>query len=352
MKYSVLSDPKKIYSKMLSDIGAAKKEVFLETYIYGNDEIGKKFLDVLTKKAREGVRVRLLVDSWGSGVRKSFFEKLVESGGEVRFFREFRYVIRLINANHERNHRKLLIVDKEISYVGSVNITSSCLNWSELVLRIEGPLSKALRISFNRTWKKFNSWSTEKVKRILHEDMEEDMEVIQSLPSRVHNLMERSYKKIIKKARKEVFIETPYFVPSRSVRASFKEALDRGVKIKIILPKVSDARMLDIFRNRYLGRLHRMGVEIYYFPGALHSKLLVVDDSFFLFGSSNLDYRSFIHQYEIDLLGRNKDVVDSLRKSFLRDLRKSTAFSYVRWKNRSFFRKMVEWVMGPFRKYY
>ncbi len=348
MKYSVLSNPKKIYSKMLSDIKAAKREIILETYIYDDDEIGRKFLDALIKKANEGVKVRLLIDSWGSGVRKNFFEELVKSGGEVRFFREFRYVIRFINANHERNHRKLLVIDKEISYMGSVNITSSCLSWNELVLRIEGTLSKALRLSFNRTWKKFNSWSVERVKRILHEDME----VIQSLPSRMHNLMERSYKKIIKKAEREVLIETPYFVPSRSIRASFKEALDRGVRIKIILPRVSDARMLDVVRNRYLGKLHRMGVEIYYFPGGLHSKLLVVDDNFFLFGSSNLDYRSFIHQYEIDLLGRNKDVVDSLRKSFLRDLRKSTAFSYVRWKNRSFFRKVAEWVMGPFRRYF
>lgn len=348
MEYSVLSNPKRIYSKMLLDIKKAKKEILLETYIYGDDEVGRKFRSALIKKALNGVKVRVLVDAWASSVRKDFFKELIAAGGEVRFFREFRYVLRFININHERNHRKLLIIDKNISYVGSANISSQGIDWEELVLRIEGPLAKALRVSFGRTWKRFNSWGVRKVKRIFYEDME----VLQGLPSRIHDLTERSYRKMIDKAEREVFIETPYFVPSRSIRAGFKDALGRGVKIRIILPKVSDVKVLDIIRNRYLGRLHKMGVEIHYFPKVSHSKLLVVDDSFFLLGSSNLDYRSFMHQYEIDLLGKDKSIIDSLRRSFLRNLGKSKAFDYKKWRERSLFGRILEFFIGPFRKYF
>ncbi len=348
MKYSVLSNPRKIYSNMLLDIERAKKEIFLETYIYGEDEVGRKFRDALTKKALGGVRVRILVDAWGSSVRKDFFEDLVSAGGEVRFFREFRYVLRFINTNHERNHRKLLIIDKNISYMGSANISSNGINWKELVLRIEGSLAKALRVSFNRAWRKFNSWDTERVKRIFHEDME----ILQGLPLRIHDLTERSYKKMLDEAKKEILIETPYFVPSKSIRTGFKDALSRGVEIKIILPKTSDVKILDIIRNRYLGRLYKMGVEIFYFPKLSHSKLLVIDDNFFLLGSSNLDYRSFIHQYEIDLLGKNKNIILSLRKDFFGNLEKTKVFDYEKWRQRSFFGRIVEWIVVPFRKYF
>ena len=347
MKYDVLSSPPKIYRKMLSDIRSAKKEILLETYIYGGGSVGREFLEVLTKKASQGVKVRLLIDSWGSNVRKKFFKKLIDAGGEVRFFRELRYAIHFFNANHERNHRKLLVIDHRVSYVGSINITSAGLNWEELVLRIEGSLAVALRLSFNRSWRRFNLLRVRRMKKIFHKDVE----IIQDFPSMKYSPTERSYKRLIKKARKEILIITPYFIPSRGLRRAFRKALKKGVKIKMVIPKVSDVRIVDILRERYLGRLSKMGFEIYHFPKVIHSKLLIVDDSFFLLGSSNLDYRSFKYQYEINLLGKSKKIVSSLRTIFARNLRQSSAFNYTRWKNRGVVKRLVERMIKPFRKY-
>ena len=347
MKYDVLSSPRSIYKKMLSDIRSAKREILLETYIYGKNAVGREFREALIKKALKGVKVKLLIDSWGSGVKKIFFKKLIDAGGEVRFFRELRYAFHFININHERNHRKLLVIDENISYIGSINITSFCLDWEELVLRIEGSLARVLKFSFRKAWKRFNLWESRKIKNIFHEGVE----IIQDFPSMKYSFTERSYKKLIRKAKREIFIENPFLVPSIGIRKAFKKALARGVKIKMIIPKVSDVKLLDIFRERYTGKLNKMGFEIYHFPRILHSKLRIVDDDFFLLSSSNLDYRSFKYQYEINLLGKNEAIVDSLKKIFYKNLRKSKTFNYVQWENRGIPRRLLERMIKPFKRY-
>ena len=332
---------------MLKDIRAAKKEILLETYIYDDDKIGKKFRDELIKKALEGVKVRLLVDAWGSDADKKFFKKFIEAGGKVRFFREIRYVIRFFNENHERNHRKLLLIDNKISYIGSINITGDCLNWRELVLRLEDDITYSLKRTFVRSWYNFNKLINRRLKKIFHEDYE----IIQDSPLKLFRPAERSYKKLIRKAKKEVFIETPYFVPSSGVRRAIRKAVKRGVEVKIIIPHSSDLRFLDIFRNRYIGRLHKKGVKIYFYSKVLHSKLLIIDDLFFLLGSSNLDFRSFRHQYEINLLGKDRKIICDLKEYFKQTLKGSHAFDYAKWKHRHIFKRIIEVLMKPFGRY-
>lgn len=347
MKYNILSKPKNIYENMLLDIQEAKKEILLETYIYDKDKIGKDFRDALVSKALEGVRVRLLLDSIISNVNKKFFEKLIDAGGKVRFSRKFRYSFRIFNDNHERNHRKLLLIDGKISYIGSINITNSCIEWRELVLRINGSLSTSLRIAFNNSWNKFNKFNIKRIKKIIHKKFV----IIQDFPRTKHCATEKSYKKLIENAKREILIETPYFIPSIRIRRAFRKALKKGVIIRIILPRYSDVKIVDIVRNRYLGALHRMGVKMYYYPKILHSKLLIIDDNFFLLGSSNLDYRSFRHQCEINLLGKDKAMIVSLKKHFNGGLRVSRRFNYKSWKNRHRVGKVLEKFLELFRKY-
>ena len=343
-----MSEPEKVFREMLKDVRNAKREILLETYIYDDDKIGKKFLAELVKKAESGVRVRVLVDAWGSGVKRKFFRELVEAGGELRMFRELRYTWRWFNANHERNHRKLLIVDKEVCYLGSVNITASCLAWRELVLRIEGSLALRFRKSFNGSWKRFNLFSSKRIRHLVHEGFE----IIQDSPMLRRGTTERNYKKLIRKAEKEISIETPYFIPSRGIRRAIRLAIKRGVKVKLLLPRKSDLGLVDVLRNRYLGKLYRDGVKIYYYPKILHSKLLVVDEKFFLLGSSNLDYRSFRFQYEINLIGKDLDLILDLRKFFRLGLRDARVFNYKVWQKRHFFSRVGEKMLGSIREYF
>lgn len=339
-KFEVLSDPKKIYRKMLEDINNAKESIYLETYIYGDDKIGKLFRDALTKKAINGVKVKLLIDAWGSPrIKKGFFQKLTDFGGQVKFFKEIRYVIRLLSKNHERNHRKLLIIDKKITYIGSINITSECINWRELSLRIRGPIAEHFTYSFQKSWNIHGKLTKTKIKSMIHKGFE----IINDIPSDAKKLTESRYANLINSAKKQILIETPYFVPPIRLRRALAKAVKRGVDVKILLPFISDLRFIDMIRNRYLGSLHRKGIKIYYYlPKTLHSKLLLVDDKFFLFGSSNLDYRSFIHQHEINLFGKDKNINYELCKFFTLGIKNSKPFNYKTWKNRSSLTKIIE----------
>jgi len=348
MSYEILSKPEEIYSKMLNDINLAKKEILLETYIYGNDKTGRMFREALIKKAKEGIKIKLLIDSWGSSAKKHFFKELINLGAEVRYFKKLVYAFKIIGANHERNHRKLLLIDNQISYIGSINITSEGLDWVELVLRFDEEISLVFRRTFYHSWKRFNKDFKKRMRNIIHKNFK----IIQDSPHEKHRYIENSYRKIILKAKKEILIETPYFIPSPIIRYAIRKAIKKGVKIKIILPENSDKIFMDLIRNNYLGRLYRNGVKIYFYPKILHSKLLIADDKYFLLGSSNLDHRSFIHQFEINLLGEHEEINTALKEYFVKHLSESKKFNYKIWKQRKNFKKFLEFFLNKVEKYF
>ena len=342
--FKILSEPRKIYAQMLLDISRAKKYIFLETYIYGNDFIGKKFRDLLAKKAEQGVKVHLLLDSWGSySVNKFFFDNLIKKGGKVKFFREIKYILPLFLANHERNHRKILVIDDETAYIGSANITSSCLNWREIVIRFQGPISSHFKDSF------LNSWNYSRIKKV-ESMLHKGFQIINDFPKKRKG--EKKYLQLIRGAQKSILIETPYFVPSIRLRRALSDAVSRGVDVKLILPHISDVKITDIIRNRYLGNLYKKGLKIFFFmPKILHSKLLIVDNKFFLLGSSNVDYRSFMHQFEINVIGKDPDLIKELERYYQKELKDCRSFNYKNWKNRSSFRVGIEILLHKIRKY-
>lgn len=346
--FNVLSNPKKIYNSMIDDINNSKNYVYLETYIFDDDKIGKRFRDVLIKKLKQGVRVRLLIDAWGSNAKIDFFKKLIDLGAEVRYFREIRYFIRIFTKNHERNHRKLLIIDDNISYIGSMNITEDCLEWRELVLRLEGIISISFKHSFLKSWEIYGHISRKKIRSIIYKDFE----IIHDIPSFIKKATENKYLRLIKKAKKNIRIETPYFVPSLKIINAFSKAVKRKVNVELIVPYYSDVRIVDILRNRYLGRLSKKGINIYYYNRILHSKLLIIDDNYFLLGSSNLDYRSFNYQYEINFIGTNKKMICNLKEHFNETLSDCFPFDYNHWKRRSSFKKILEIIMLHFKHYF
>ena len=347
-EFQIFSSPKQLYKQMLSDIADAKHTILLETYIYDNDKIGKKFRNLLVKKARQGIKVFLLIDAWGSKADKLFFNNLEKAGGKVKFFREFRYVLRIFSKNHERNHRKLLVIDGKISYIGSANITASCLNWRELSIRLEGDISERFVESFVNNWEISGKLSRRKISLLLHKGFE----IIHDHPGDKIRNLEKRLVNLINSSKKEILIETPYFAPSLKIIRALSRAVKRKVNVKIILPYISDVRVADILRNIYLGRLYRNGIKIFYYkPRVLHSKLLIVDNSFFVLGSSNLDYRSFIHQYEINLLGKDNPLINALKSYFRETLRNSVCFNYKEWKSRSSLIKIFELILNKFRHY-
>jgi cardiolipin synthase len=350
MKFEVISSPRQIYNKMLKDIKSARKRIYLETYIYDMDEIGDRFKKELSEKVSEGLKVRLLVDGWGPTANKAYFADLIKKGAEVRFFREISYLFTKLFKNHERNHRKLLIIDDDVSYVGSINITQSCLEWRELALRIKDKkLNSLFAGSFNGNWRSFADFKPKKVKTLVHKGFM----IIRDIPSKIKKPTFNRYIRLLNKAKKEIRIEAPYFVPSPRIINALAKAVERGVDVKLVIPHRSDVIIHDILRDTYLGAVHKKGIQIFYYtPSVLHSKLLIVDDTFFLLGSSNLDYRSFLHQYEINLLGDDKWLIKKLRKYSDETLSRTKPFVYKEWKERRIGKRLLEYVLWKLEKYF
>jgi cardiolipin synthase len=343
-------DPWQYYNVMLEDISAASKSICIETYKFGGGNIGERFRDVLTRKAKEGVEVKILIDSWGAQVSQSFFKELVSYAGEVRFYMKIKFFWDFFTKNHRRNHRKMVLIDDSISYVGSSNISGHSLNWCESVLRLEDPdLNIQLRKIFNSDFKNYNKYVFNKpgLTRVLHSP---EYEIVRDVPSITKQKIKKRFEDLIKKAKKRVVIETPYFLPGFLLRKALSDAVKRGVDVTVITPKNSDVHMVDLVRGRYLGMLHKNGVNFRMFlPHNLHAKLMLVDGETFSIGSANFDYRSFRYQMEIILIGKDTAVIDQLKDHVQNCLSNSEPFNYEEWLKRPFVQRFFEWLYLPFR---
>ncbi len=349
-QFQLFSDPWKYYAIMLDDIASAKEFVYLETFRLANDVMGERFRDKLTRAAESGVEVKLLIDYWGgSSVRSGFFDKLIKAGGEVRFFKKIKYNFDFFTRSHRRNHRKLLLIDNKISYIGSSNITGYNLNWRESVLRMQNNITPIFKKSFLQDFKIYNRYIFSKAyytRPIRHENFE----IVRDVPLITRKKINNKFIEYIKQAKKSIDIETPYFLPGFMLRKSLMDAAQRGVEINIFLPKKSDVNLIDILRNKYLGPLSRKGIHfLFYESNNLHAKLFLADKKHFAVGSSNIDYRSFRYMFEIMLFGSHPDIAQQVVQH-VDETRKSTIpFIYGQWKNRPPIEKFFEWLLLPFR---
>lgn len=348
-KFQLFDDPLRFYDAMLEDIRQAKNYIFLQTYKYGNDSMGYRFREALIRKARQGVKVKILIDSWGSGVPLSYFYELIQQGGEVRFFTKIKFFIDFFTKNHRRNHRKYMIIDDNVTYIGSANITAYSIGWRELMLRVEGAMATAFKKVFNLDFRIYNKYFFEKnsyIRLIRYADFE----IIRDVPSIAKKRINKKFISLIKNAQKSVIIETPYFLPGYLLRKAMTEACERGVEFTVIVPRHSDVGLVDILRNKYIGPLHLSNVRFLYFqPTNLHAKALLIDDETFAIGSPNFDYRSFRYMHEIVLVGKEPQVAAQLKSHIMETLRDSIPFDYEKWERRPRFQKFVEWLLLPFR---
>lgn len=349
MKVALFDDTLKYYNALLNDIEKAHQFIFMEFYRFGNDAIGSRFRDALARKAREGVSVKLLLDSWGTNGRDAFFAPLTEAGGEVRFHEKLRFSPDFFTRNHRRNHRKITIIDDKISYIGSSNLTDYNIVWRELILRLNGPIALTFKKIFVQMYDLAGGYlkvpSEMKIPLTFH-----GLEIIRDIPSITFQPVKKKMIKLIRYARRNIVVETPYFLPSFLVRKALINAVRRGVDVNIIIPRNSDVGIVDILRNRYLGPLHEKGIRFSLYTGQnLHAKLLMTDNNTFAMGSPNFDYRSFRFQHEILMVGYENDITRLLVNHVSNTLADTIPFDYEGWKNRNWFIRLREWILIPLR---
>lgn len=348
--YQLFDDPIWYYTEMLDDIENAKKYVYVESYRISNDSIGIKFRDTLTAKAKQGLDVKILLDSWGATtVSEAFFSKLIRYGGEVRFFEKIRFNFDFFTRSHRRNHRKLLIIDDNISYIGSSNMTEYNLNWRELVLRMEGGIAKSFKKIFKQDFRIYNKYVFDKA-RYTRPVKYKEFEIQLDVPSITLKRINKRYIRLFKEAKESIVIETPYFLPGFMLRKALSDAAKRGIRVEVMIPKHSDVGLVDVLRNKYLGPLWKNGIQFKYFiPHNLHAKALMIDDEVFSIASANFDYRSFRYMYEIALVSTNPDIAGQLKDHFDKTRQDCEDFNYEVWLERPLINKFFEWLLLPIR---
>lgn len=351
-QYRFYDDPLRMYNAMLDDIELAENYIYIETFKYGNDQIGIKFRDALTKKAKQGIKIKLMIDSWGAYVSQNFFSEMIKYGAEVRFFKKLRLSIDSFTKSHRRNHRKLIMIDDKVTYISSANIAAYAINWRESSLRMAGEITLVFKEAFLDSYRIYNKYIYDKIgstKSLFYEGFE----ILRDVPTTVLQPTRKRYLDLIRLAKKEIIIETPYFLPGSYMRKALIEAAQRGVSVKIISPQHSDVNVVDILRNRYLGEMYKGSVEIlFYTPRNLHSKVFLVDKLHFIVGSSNFDYRSFRFMHEINLYGKEKKVINLLKEHICETVVDCIPFDFEKWQNRALIQRAFERVLIPFRHFF
>ena len=340
------------FHSILNDIENAKHSILIELYRITDDGIGERLTDALVEKCKQGVEVRLLLDAYGSLNFEVLAKRIREHGGQVRFFKKLKlFFFNTFQKNNSRNHRKLIIIDDEIVYFGSSNLTGYSSGWRDLNLRIEGEFARGFRPIFENSYALHKFYAVSSFERI-NTIVYKDFRVIQDVPSSYFQSVRNHFLHLIRNAKSEIIIETPYFLPGYAIRSALiNAAKKRGVSVKLLIPLHSDIYSVDLLRNKYLGQLHKNGIQLlFYTPNNLHAKCMLIDGQRFSVGSSNFDYRSFRYQFEIMISGKDEDIVKLLKEHLQETESHCIPFKYEVWKHRGSITKLAEWLMFPIRK--
>ncbi|WP_121665709.1 cardiolipin synthase [Mesonia aquimarina] len=347
----ILINGEKKFEALFEDLRNAKKHIHLEYYILNYDKIGAQLIDILCDKAKEGVEIRVNYDYVGSQLSGEGVKKMKACGIESYPFMPvwFPNLTRKLNY---RDHRKIVIIDGKIGYVGGVNVCDEYVNpnntgyWRDTHLRIEGNAVKSLQSHFLLNW---NFVSDQEIK--ITDDFFPSIEKCGEIPVQISasgpdsdypHIMEAIFT-AINGAEKYIKITTPYFIPNEQILTALKTASRRGVKVSILVPKEGDSWAAKYATNSYIVELLESGIEVYHYcKGMVHAKTIVIDDIFTTVGTSNMDYRSFEINFEINALVYNESFAQEMTKIFNDDIAHCDQVDYQEWINRPITNRLKE----------
>jgi cardiolipin synthase len=364
-KLVLLQDGPATYRAMFAAMRAARNHINLETYIFGDDDVGRQFADILLEKQAAGIQVNLIYDSVGNlNTPREFFERLSAAGVQVL---EFNPVNPLAGNKKEwllnnRDHRKLLIVDGRVAFLGGINISEyyssspfsrsgrktgkSAAGWRDTHLQIEGPAVATLQTLFMDTWTKQRGEPLAK-KNYFPKIAKQGAEIVRVIGSSFTDPYSRIYLTLlsaITNAEQRVYLTNAYFVPDPKLVEALTDAARRQVDVRLILPSQTDSWAVFHAGRSHYTELLRAGVRIYERHGTvMHSKTAVIDGVWSTVGSTNLDWRSFLHNDELNAVMIGRSFGEQMEVMFAKDLAESMEIDLKSWKRRPFTFRTQEW---------
>jgi cardiolipin synthase len=340
--FTVFTEGDLLYESMLAAIKDAKINIRLETYILAGDEIGWRFGEALVNKVRQGLSVRLIVDAagvmlWGSQALVRFMQ---QQGVTLELFHRWHW--RKPLRYNRRDHRKLLVIDDEILYLGGFNLhreNSRSLvgdgRWRDTHVKVNGGLAREAAALFDIVWRKKKYWQRRSGPTISALVPNHNHVCRQDL----HSLFTDSFEA----AAKTIYVTTPYFVPDHRTQRSLKVAAQRGIDVRLLLPAKNDVWLAQWASHAAYAELLFAGVRIFeYLPRVLHAKTAVVDGSWATLGTANLDYRSLFLNFEVNLVTRDIHLCHELQNCFTQDLAQAEEISKHDWAKRPWNRHVSE----------
>jgi cardiolipin synthase len=345
-RVEVLTNGEIYYDAELQALRAARSSINLEAYIFQKGEVTRRFLEVLTERARAGVEVRLVLDALGSFTSwDSYFKELTEAGGRVAWYHPLRW--QTIARVNNRTHRELIVIDGRVGFVGGSGFADHWLvgrenhpRWRDTMFRVEGDAVASLQGTFAENWVEASGeiLSGGDFFPVCDATSRASALVVNSSPSAGRSTHARMlYQTLLASAQKSVLITTPYFLPDWSARAEMIRAVrERGVRVEIVVPGAKSDHLLTRRSSRRLfGDLLEAGAEIYeYQPSMMHAKTMVVDGVWSVVGSTNFDNRSFGLNDEVNLAAFDPELAARLAKDFARDRADSRAVTLDEWRRR------------------
>lgn len=352
-KVTLFTDGREKFDALLEDIKQATDHIHLQYYIYRSDTLGVEVRDALIDAAKRGVKVRVLLDAWGSTqVTASFFDGLKAAGGEVAFF--FPLFVPYINPRiNYRNHRKIVVIDGNIGYTGGFNVGNEYLGqvqkfgyWRDNHLRIHGEAVYALQNRFLMDW---NSQHTKEVSYDpkffpqIKPSGDMALQIVTSGPDTEHEQIKMTYLKMISLAKKEILIQTPYYIPDESIHEALKLALLSGVKVHMQIPNKPDHLLVYWATYSFAAELLEYGAVIEtYENGFIHAKTMIIDNGVVSVGSANIDVRSFRLDFEVNALIYDERMASQVRKAFFDDSKVSQPLTKEKYEQRGTIIKFKE----------
>jgi cardiolipin synthase A/B len=369
-RVSILIDGPQTYSAIEAALRAARHNIHIETFIFGAGDVGQRFADLLAQKRREGIEVRVLYDSLGSReTPREFFDSLRQQDVEVREFRPMNLVkTPEVWTLHQRDHRKIIVVDGQVGFTGGINIDSTYASastsrpgpergledgWRDTHIQIRGPAVKQLQTLFAESWQQAGE-------RTEFEGHDAYFPTIASaggdLVTIVANDSESddrslygTYLAAFTCSTQRLWLTHAYFAPNEELLTAMIDAAQRGVDVRLIVPSFTDSHVVLKATQATFTRLLKAGVHIYELKDALlHAKSVVIDGAVSIIGSSNLDMRSFLHNDEVNAIVISRDTARGMEQVFLRDQQAARPVELDRWQRRSVWQRMKEFFVNMF----
>ena len=350
----ILTNGKDKFESLKVDLKTSIKFIYLQYYIFLDDKIGTEISEILKEKAREGVEVKVIYDHVGSfSARNKFFKSMRDQGIEVRPFFRVNFP-QLANRINWRNHRKIVVIDGKIGYIGGMNIADRYAygeekkekeQWRDTHFRVKGDIVESLLHSFLVDWNfgEKEPYFPKLQPRIENINNLKGIQLVTGGPINTWDNLSLMFLKAITSAKRLIWIQTPYFLPTDALYNALQAAALSNIDVRIMMPAHTDSLLLHYASFSYITQCLNAGIKIYlYQPGMLHAKAMIIDDNLVTAGSTNFDFRSFENNFECNLFIHDPELNSRMRDIFYEDMKDCTKLQKEKWKKRPLGHRFLE----------